>query len=66
VVDDELAAVAEQLGEALPAAGRVERVGLVEPDPGQLAPQPADLVAGVGQFLFADQQRLARRDPIGL
>ena len=63
VVHDELAVVAEQVGERLLALGRVEHVGLLDLDPGQGAPLGADEVAHAGQRLLVLQMRLAGGEP---
>ena len=48
VIDEQLAAAAEQVGERLLAAGPVEHVALVDLNPGQFAALPAELVAARG------------------
>src|SRR5436190_2028152 len=66
VIDDELATAFEQFGERLFAARAVEYVVLVNLDPGQFAPPPAQLVAGAGELLLGDEMRLARSKPFVL
>jgi hypothetical protein len=63
VIDDELARATEQIGQKLAALPRLERVGLLNFDPGQLASRGAERVARFGDFLFAGKQRLARGEP---
>src|SRR5205814_2821128 len=64
VVDEQLGAAVEELGEGLRAVLRLEAVVLVDPDPGQLAPLPGQLVAPAGELLLLLQQLVALRLPL--
>src|SRR5262245_65005103 len=64
VVDDELAASLEEVAEGFLAVRSLEQVGLVDPDPGQLAPLGAQAIAQMGQFLLLAQELLAGRKPL--
>ena len=64
VLDDELAASVEQVGERPRAVRRVEHVGLVQPDPGQRAALGVEFVAHPGEGLFPGQELLAGREPL--
>src|SRR6266542_1077650 len=63
VVNDQLAASGEQLGERYLAPRRIEVVVLLKLHPRQLAPLGAQLVAQPGEFFLLPQQLLAGRDP---
>ena len=63
VVDDELAVVAEQLGQRLLSGRGVEHIVLFDLHPGQLAPFGAHHVAHARQRLLVLEMRLARFDP---
>ena len=63
VLDDELAAPVEQVGERLLAVRAVEHVVLLDLDPGQRATFGAQLVAQAGEFLFLAQEFLACGKP---
>ena len=64
VVDDQLAAPGEQVGQGLPAVGAVEPVGLIDTLPGQLPAPRAEAVAPAGELLLLGQQRRARGQPL--
>jgi hypothetical protein len=64
VVDQQMAAVVEQLGQGRWAVVGVEAVGLVDRDPGQLAALAGQLVADPGVDLLALQQLLAGGLPL--
>ena len=64
MLDDELAVVAEQVGEPLLALGRVEHVGLLDLHPRQFAPVCCDHVAHAGERLLVLQMPLARGEPL--
>ena len=64
MVDDELGAPVEELGQRLLALRPLEHVLLLDPLPGQLASLLAELVAQTCELLLLRQQRLARLDPI--
>lgn len=63
MLDQELAAAGEQVGQRLLAGGTVEHVALVDPDPGQLAALGGERVAGAQKFLLLGEQRLAGGGP---
>jgi hypothetical protein len=63
MIDDQLAASIEEVGERLLAVRPIEQIGLFDPDPGQLAALPCHLVADLGQRLLMRQMRLARDQP---
>src|SRR6266851_485104 len=56
VIDDQLRASLEQVGQGCGAFVDVEPVLLVDPDPGQLLAPPRELVAAPGQLLLGVQQ----------
>src|SRR5262249_45091181 len=64
VIDEELRAAIEQLGEDLLARLGLETILLLELDPGQLAARPGELVAEPGMLLLTREQRLAGSDPL--
>ena len=64
MIDEELAVIAEEIGERLFAFGRIEDIGLVELDPRELVPFGAQLVAGSGEDLLLSEERLARGKPV--
>jgi hypothetical protein len=64
VVDQQLGAAVEQLGQGPGAVVGVEAVVLVDRDPGQLPALAGQLVAGPGVGLLALQQRLAGGLPL--
>ena len=59
MVDDELASIAEQLPQGLSPVRSVERVVLVDAQPGELTALRAELVAHVGKFLLFGQEALS-------
>jgi hypothetical protein len=63
MLDHELAAPFEQIGQRLLAVGPIEHTGLVDLDPGQRAALFAELVARPGVFLLMRQMGFARLDP---
>src|SRR5437868_10082665 len=65
VVDDELAAAVEQVGEARLAARAGELVVLGDLDPGQVAARGGEPLALVGELLLAGEQLLAGLEPLG-
>jgi hypothetical protein len=64
VIDDQLAAAVEEVGESLLALRPVEVIGLVDLDPGQLAPLGAQAVAQAREFLLLAQELLACGKPL--
>src|SRR5437867_12081017 len=44
----------------------VEEISLVDLDPRELAPLPTQLVPKPGEFLFLDEERGSRREPLGV
>ena len=64
VLHQQLAAAVEQVGQRAPAHRRVERVGLVDPHPGQRPALARDLVAEAGQLLFVRKQLLTLGNPL--
>src|SRR5262249_16602832 len=64
VVDEQLGAAVEELGEALSAVLGLEPVVLLDWDPGQLAPLPGQLVAAACELLLLLQQLVAFRLPL--
>src|SRR5579863_5243499 len=64
MLDEELAAAGEQLGERDPALGRIENVRLDHPDPRQRAPLGREAVAQARQLLFLLEQRQAGLEPL--
>src|SRR5262249_49253685 len=65
VVDDELAATTEKIGEGFLAGGRIEDVVLLDLEPRELAALPGDVVAQASQFLFFGEKFFARGHPFG-
>jgi hypothetical protein len=63
VLDEELAAATEQVGQGQPALGPFEDVFLLDPDPGQLAALPADLVTLPRVGLLPLEERLSLLQP---
>ena len=63
MVDDQLAAAGEQIGERLRAVRAFEHVVLLDPFPRQFAALPAQFVPFPGEFLFSGQVRQARLQP---
>src|SRR6202158_2968701 len=66
VIDDELAAPAEEIAQGLLAARSIEDVLLVHPHPGQLPPLGAERVPLPGKGLLLGEQLLAGCQPLGL
>jgi hypothetical protein len=66
MMDDELTASIEQVGERHLALGRVEDIVLLDLDPGQGAPLGAQAVARPHVLLLLDQKRLTRSEPLVL
>jgi hypothetical protein len=64
VVDQQLGAAVEELGQGPGSILGVEAVLLVDPDPGQLAALTGQLVTYPGVCLLAHQQRLAGSLPL--
>jgi hypothetical protein len=71
VVDDELRAAVEEVGERLPAPLGCERVVLLHRNPWKLPALPGQLVAAAGELLLLCEQRvpfslplLLRADPV--
>src|ERR1700687_4846954 len=66
VIDDELAAPAEEIAQGLLAARSIEDVLLVHPHPGQLPPLGAERVPLPGKGLVLGEQLLSGAQPLGL
>jgi hypothetical protein len=64
VVDEQLAAAAEQLRQRARAAVGLEAVLLLDANPRQLAPLPCQLVTQAGVLLLPSEQLLAGGRPI--
>jgi len=64
VIDDQLAAPVEQVGEGLLPVRPLEDVALLDPHPGQLAALGAQPIAQPGEFLLLAQELLARSEPV--
>src|SRR5450755_964173 len=64
VIDEQLRASLEEIGERRCALVGVEAVLLVDPDPGQLLPPARQLVAAPGQRLLGLQQLQPGRQPL--
>jgi hypothetical protein len=64
VLHEQLPTTVEQVGERAPAHWRVERVGLVDPHPGQRPALARDLVAEAGQLLLVRKQRPTLGGPL--
>jgi hypothetical protein len=64
VVDEQLRAALEELGERPRASLGVEPVLALDRDPGQLAPLAGQLVAATGELLLLLQQLAALRLPL--
>ncbi|MOA04371.1 hypothetical protein D3C78_1239200 [compost metagenome] len=63
VIDQQLTAAGEQVGEAQVPMRAFEAVGLLDPYPGQGAAGPAEFVTLMGQGLFMQQQLSAGTEP---
>ena len=64
VVDEQLGAAVEEIGEGLRAVLGPEPVLLLDPDPRQPAPLPGQLVAAAGELLLLLEQLVALRLPL--
>src|SRR5262249_3956767 len=64
MLDDQLAASAEEVGERLLSVGSVEHVSLLDLHPRQLAPLGAQAIAQPGEFLLPAQMLLAGNEPL--
>jgi hypothetical protein len=64
VVDEELRAAPEEVGERRRALAGLEAVLLVDADPGQLAPPQRQLVPPPGQLLLGLEQLQPGRQPL--
>jgi hypothetical protein len=64
VVDDQLGAAVEELGEALLTALGLEPVVLLDRDPWQLSPLAGKLVAAACELLLLLQELIALRLPL--
>src|SRR5438132_13040456 len=64
VVDDELAALAEEIREHLPAILALEDVFLLDPLPRQVPALPAELITTTGELLFRGEKTRAGGDPV--
>src|SRR5262249_20907315 len=64
MVDDELTAAGEELGQVLPAVRSLEDISLVHALPRQIAPFLAERVAQPRELLLPGKQLLARCDPL--
>ncbi len=65
MVDDELAALIEQIEQARPAVRALEGVVLLDLDQRQPAALRGKGVARAGGLLFLEEEALARRLPLG-
>ena len=66
VVDDQLAAAIEQIGQSAFAVRPLEHILLFHLDPGKVPARLADLVPQSRELFFLCQQLLARLDPFAL
>src|SRR5437762_1120013 len=64
VVDDELAALAEEIREHFPAVLALEDVFLLDPLPRQVPALPAELITTTGELLFLGEKTRAGGDPV--
>jgi hypothetical protein len=64
MIDDQLAAAAEQVSQRFLAGRAVEHVVLLDLDPWQFAALRAEPVARAGQLLFMREKRPARGGPL--
>src|SRR5207302_6224068 len=64
VVDDELAALAEEIREHFPAILALEDVFLLDPLPRQVSALPAELITTTGELLFLGEKTRAGGDPV--
>ena len=65
MIDEELAVAAEQISEGHASVRSLERVVVVDPDPGQLPPLVAQGVELVGHGALPGEQGLAGGEPLG-
>ncbi len=63
MVDDQLALVAEQVGQRFLAVRAVEGIGLVDFHPRQFAALAAERIAGAGKRFFLGKVGLAGNEP---
>src|SRR5712692_9586016 len=63
VIDDQLAAALEEIGQSLLAAGDVEDIVLLHSDPRQLPALPAQLVTQPRELFLLDEMLLVRCEP---
>jgi hypothetical protein len=63
MIDDELRATFEQVGEGDRTVAPLEHILFLDAFPGHLAPRPGKLVAQAREVLFLRQQRLTRLGP---
>src|SRR5207248_7124210 len=63
VVDEQLRAAGEEVGQGLRPGFGIERVVLLDRDPGQLAPPPGQVVPAARELLLVLQELVARRLP---
>src|SRR5581483_2056873 len=66
VINDQLAASCEEVGERCLALGAVENVVLFDLDPGQLAPLPAEFIPLPGKLLLFAEQLFSCCNPLFL
>jgi hypothetical protein len=64
VINDQLAATVEEIGQRFFAIRSVKNVLLLNSNPWQFASMPAHFVAELRQFLLTRQQILARDQPL--
>src|SRR4051812_49400746 len=65
MVNEELRATAEKIGERGGAVVGVEAIVLVDPDPGKFLALFRQLVAAVGVFFFGGEQFFPGGEPVG-
>lgn len=66
VIDHQLAAPGEEIGQRNPSSGRIEMVVLLHFHPGQSAPFSGEFIEQANGLFFPFQQLFARADPIVL
>ena len=64
MIDDQLAASLEEVGDRLRAIQTIKAVWLLDLDPGELAPLATSLITQPGQFLFFCEQFLASNEDL--
>src|SRR4029077_13124867 len=64
MIDNQLAATVEEIGQRFFAIRSVENIRLADVSPWQFASMPAHFVAQPSQFLLASEQILARDQPL--